>query len=240
MSVETERSAPSTSAPSTRSDVFDLYLREDDEDRRSLRLSLLVAAVVHIVLLAVTLPAMSGPAIPAEKDRVLITVQPTPRFKKPPPPPEEPPREREAVEIPMPDDTPHDEEPLVLDEPDPVVEPLRTDDLDGLPIPDAPPVVEPDGPVVVGGEIERPERVHSVDPAYTEPARKARIEGVVILEATIDKSGGVKNVRVLRSLPLGLTDNAVNAVKQWRYRPTALNGKPVEVKMTVTVIFSLN
>lgn len=238
------RPAPESSSrsPETRvgtsTDVFDLYLREDDEDRRSLRISLFVAALVHIVLLSVTLPAMSGPVIPDAEEPDVILLSPTPRWKKPPPPP--PPEHRqEAREVPMPDDTPDDPEPIVLDEVIPTPDPLMSDTLD-LAIPDAPPPMEPEGPVLVGGEIERPERVHYVDPEYPEIARKVRKEGPVILEAIIAKDGRVKDLKVLKSQPFQLTEAALEAVRQWRYSVSTLNGKPVEVKMTVTVIFSLS
>jgi len=66
----------------------------------------------------------------------------------------------------------------------------------------------------------------------------ARKEGVVILEAVLDEEGAVRNVRVLRSIPL-LDDAAIQAVSKWRFTPTLLNGTPVPVVMTVTVSFQL-
>ena len=74
--------------------------------------------------------------------------------------------------------------------------------------------------------------------SYPEIARAAKIEGVVILEATIDERGVVTDARVLRSVPL-LDAAALTALKQWRYTPTLLNGVPVRVLMTVTFRFSL-
>ena len=70
-------------------------------------------------------------------------------------------------------------------------------------------------------------------------AKQARVEGTVILEATISEQGRVTNVKVLRGIPL-LDNSALDAVKQWRYSPTLLNGTPVPVIMTVTVNFKLN
>lgn len=219
-------------------DVLDLYLREDDEDSRSLRISLVVAAVFHLVLLLVTLPAMSGPVIPEAEKPQVIQLAPTPRWKRPPPP--KPPELREDVrEVPMPDDTPDEDEPIRLEDPDPVPVPKTRDPL-VLDIPDGPPIQEPDGPIAVGGEVERPERVHYVDPVYPEIARRVRHQGPVILEAVIAKDGTVKDLKVLKSLPFLLTESALDAVKQWRYSVSTLNGKPVEVKMTVTVIFKLS
>jgi protein TonB len=78
-----------------------------------------------------------------------------------------------------------------------------------------------------------------VAPVYPEIARSARVGGVVILEAMIAADGSVRNVRVLRSIPL-LDQAALDAVKQWRFTPTLLNGEAIPVVMTVTVMFALN
>ena len=89
-----------------------------------------------------------------------------------------------------------------------------------------------------GGEIREPRKVRDVPAIYPEVARAAKIQGVVILEATIDERGFVTDARVLRSIPL-LDSAALTALKQWRYTPTLLNGVPVRVLMTVTFRFSL-
>jgi protein TonB len=93
------------------------------------------------------------------------------------------------------------------------------------------------GPVRVGGKIEPPQKVRHVDPIYPELAQRAGVTGIVILECVIDRDGRVDRVVVLRGHPL-LDGAAVGAVRQWRYRPTLLNGVPVEVVMTVTVRFA--
>jgi TonB family protein len=90
-----------------------------------------------------------------------------------------------------------------------------------------------------GGAIREPRKVHHVPAVYPEIARAARVEGVVILEATIDERGVVSGARVLRSVPL-LDQAALSALRQWRYTPTLLNGVPVPVLMTVTFRFSLS
>jgi protein TonB len=118
--------------------------------------------------------------------------------------------------------------------------------LGGVPEPQAlppppPPTTQPaapKGPVRVGGQIKEPSKVRNVPPAYPEIAKQARVQGVVVLEAVISPSGEVTNVRVLRGVPL-LNDAALQAVRQWRYTPTMLNGQPVSVVMTVTVNFRL-
>ncbi|MDP2915400.1 MAG: energy transducer TonB, partial [Candidatus Aminicenantes bacterium] len=83
-----------------------------------------------------------------------------------------------------------------------------------------------------------PKLIKQVDPIYPEAARKARVEGVVIVEATIDIYGRVQSVKVLRSIP-PLDQAAIDAVKQWVYEPAILNGKPILVSFTVTVRFTL-
>jgi len=90
--------------------------------------------------------------------------------------------------------------------------------------------------VRVGGQIKEPVLIKRVEPNYPLIAQNAKIRGTVILEITIDKDGRVTDARVLRAIPL-LTDAAVEAVRQWRYSPTTLNGTPVDVLATVTVDF---
>ena len=101
-----------------------------------------------------------------------------------------------------------------------------------------PPAQRPVGPIPVGGDIKAPERLVYTKPIYPTIAQTAKVEGTVILEATIDETGVVKNVRVLRSIAL-LDQAATDAVSRWRYTPTRLNGVAVPVTMTVTVTFTL-
>jgi periplasmic protein TonB len=112
----------------------------------------------------------------------------------------------------------------------------------GIPAASAPVIVapppEPPKPLRPGGDIRAPERLFAASPVYPSIARSAGIQGDVILEAIIDTSGTVRDVRVLRSVHL-LDQAAIDAVKQWRYKPTLLNGVPVPIVMTVTVSFRL-
>lgn len=93
-------------------------------------------------------------------------------------------------------------------------------------------------PVRVGGNIRPPAKVRDVRPVYPADARLAGIQGVVILEATIASDGHVAQACVLRSVP-GLNEAAIEAVNQWAFTPTLLNGMPVPLVMTVTVNFTL-
>jgi protein TonB len=101
------------------------------------------------------------------------------------------------------------------------------------------PPAAPTGPVRVGGKIKAPSKLNNVAPVYPSMAKQARVEGTVILEATISPQGRVTDVKVLRGIPL-LDNSAMDAVKQWHYSPTLLNGTPVPVVMTVTVNFRLS
>jgi TonB family protein len=91
----------------------------------------------------------------------------------------------------------------------------------------------------VGGSIEEPRKLRNVNPVYPPAAIQARVQGVVILECTISPTGKVAQVKPLRGIPL-LTEAAIEAVKQWEYTPTMLNGVAVPVIMTVTVNFKLS
>ena len=104
--------------------------------------------------------------------------------------------------------------------------------------PVAPRPSPPAEPVRVGDRIRAPAKVHDARPAYPSLAIAARIEGVVIIDCTIGADGQVLNVRLLRSVPL-LDQAALDAVRQWQFTPTLLNGVPVPVVMTVTVRFTL-
>ncbi len=90
-----------------------------------------------------------------------------------------------------------------------------------------------------GEKVKPPKLVRDAPPVYPEAARKAGVEGVVILEATADTYGQVSAVRVLRSIPL-LDQAAVDAVRQWVYEPMVVDGKPRDVTFTVTVRFALD
>ena len=102
-----------------------------------------------------------------------------------------------------------------------------------------PPPAPPRAPVRPGGAITAPTKVHDVAPVYPQMARDSRIQGIVIIQATIGVDGRVINAEVLRPQPF-LDQAALDAVRQWRYTPTQLNGEPVAVIMTVTVNFRLN
>ena len=80
--------------------------------------------------------------------------------------------------------------------------------------------------------------IHKVQPTYPPLARSARIQGQVILQAVIGKDGTIQNLRAVSGHPM-LTPAAIDAVRQWRYKPYFLNGEPVEVDTQITVNFTL-
>jgi protein TonB len=147
---------------------------------------------------------------------------PGPLAPPPPPPPPPPPLPPPAVE-------PAGPAPAVAPEPEAAAKtPARSR-------PSSPAEATP---VRVGAGIREPRKTRNVSPVYPKEAVAARIQGVVILECTISPQGKVVAVRTLRSVPM-LDAAAIEAVRQWEYTPTLLNGVPVPVIMTVTVNFKL-
>jgi len=184
----------------------------------------------------------------------------------PPPPPPPPPPAAASKPKPMPKaDVPVDQARVVapLEEPDHTA-PLGNDEgidfgesggveggipggvvggvvggLPEAPPPPPPPVPAPRVPVRVGGQITQPALIKRVEPEYPPLAVKARIQGVVILEATVGEDGNVTDVKLLRSANPLLDREAEIAVRQWRYSPIVLNGVRVPFILTVTLSFSL-
>jgi protein TonB len=104
----------------------------------------------------------------------------------------------------------------------------------------APPPPKPTAPTRVkqGGNVTAASIIQQTRPLYPALARQARIQGSVVLHAIIDKDGKVAQLEVISGHPL-LVQSALDAVKQWRYKPTQLNGDPVEVDTTITVTFTM-
>jgi periplasmic protein TonB len=226
-------------------DVSDPSVRVGSRKWYTVPLSLAVHTVV--LLLAIVVPLVATGALP--DPRTALTYVPVvPPMPAPPPvrrapPPDRPIADPHAAPIVTPSS--------ITKEPDipPGFETVGTPDgiglIDGLdtviappPPPPPPPPPAPQKPVPVGGNIRPPERTEYVAPVYPPIAQAARVQGIVIVEATIGIDGRVMNARLLRSIPL-LDEAAIAAVRQWTYKPTLLNGIPVPVIMTVTVNFQL-
>jgi protein TonB len=101
-----------------------------------------------------------------------------------------------------------------------------------------PPAPVTHAPMRVGGKVQAAKLVRQVTPVYPPLARQARISGVVILEAVISRNGVIESLQVMSGHPL-LTPAAIDAVRQWVYQPTLLNGAPVEVVTRIDVNFKL-
>lgn len=219
------------------------YLEDDPaEERRWRRIAIAGAIALHILLFVVTVPASEvEPRTLGPRQQVYV-VQPV-RFKPPPPAQAEQmpkPKEKRRV-IPIPDPTPEEPEPIREVEVE-VPEFDPTLDSVSFGIPDAPPA----GYGIVGGEPRRlgggivpPVKIYYPQPKYTEEGRLSRVQGVVILEAIIDAAGDVQNVKVLKGLPMGLSEEAVATAKEWKFKPATLDGQPVPVFLNLTIRFSL-
>ncbi len=217
---------------------------EGPEERRGVRVAVAIAVALHLVLFLAHLPELKGKPLRAGSPQKVYVIQQV-RFQPPMPQPQEqiPKKKERKKKIPIPDPTPEEPEPVVFDEIElPEFEIADVDTLIG--IPDAPPGpaivgVGPAGPYRPGGEVSAPVKVFYPSPIYTEDGRRARIQGVVILEAIIDALGNVARVKVLKGLPAGLTESAVETAKRWQFEPAKRQGQPVAVYLNLTIRFSL-
>lgn len=96
---------------------------------------------------------------------------------------------------------------------------------------------EPDVPLPVGGDVKAPVVIHRVQPFYPKPALAIRLNGSVIVECIIDKTGRVRDARVLRSTSTLFDQSAIDAVQQWQFAPGSLHGKAVDTIFNLTVTF---
>ena len=207
-------------------------------DRRLLRIAVAVAAAFHVALFAIHFPEMTREVrAGTERERKIFVVQ-QPKFKPPEVQQQQQILRPRQVRVPIPDPTPDEPEPVREIAPEEDVQVAAPDDAI-FGVPDAPPAPQ-EAPIRVGfGQMKEPKKLVNTQPVYPETARRARLQGVVILEIIVDRQGNVRSWKVLRPLSLGLTEAAIEAVKQWKYEPPMYNGRPVEVLITVTMRFSL-
>jgi periplasmic protein TonB len=217
---------------------------DEERDKRHLRWAIVAAVVAHVALFLVTVPYEPRRPQWQAPQRAVFAVRQL-QFKRPDALPQQalPQPRQTARKVPIPDPTPDDPEPLRLEE----VELPRIDieapdvGIDDFFIPDGPPARRSGGPqpLRVGGDVVPPVKLSGDTPVYTEEARQGRVQGVVILEAIIDELGDVENVTVLKGLPLGLTETALLATRDWKFKPATRDGTPVPVFYNLTVRFSL-
>lgn len=227
-------------------DVRDPSVRVGSQSRYSVPLSLLAHLVVLVAVLIV--PLMAAGVLPSPRSMPIVLITPKlPDLPSPPPRIVQPvPRSPVApaaapVDVP-PAITPETglEAGLERDVPgiDGAIPGMVSGDVSTVLAVPPPPPPRPSQPVRPGGQISMPKKVREIAPAYPAIAQAARVHGIVILEAVIGEDGRVRDAKVLRSIPL-LDQAALDAVRQWEYSPTLLNGVPVAVVMTVTVKFDL-
>lgn len=100
------------------------------------------------------------------------------------------------------------------------------------------PTIQPEGPVKIGGNVKEPKLINSIAPIYPPTARSSGVQGDVVVDTTIDRTGKVVKMHVV-SGPLMLRESALDSLKRWKYEPSSLNGEPVEVQMQITIKFRL-
>jgi TonB family protein len=218
----------------------EMLAMEEGQDKKVTRWAMGIAVVFHVIIFAMHWPSFASGLSDASEKKNKIYVVKQVKFKQPPPPKQQQIPKPKTRKVAIPDPTPDEPEPIRDEDPDEDVDFVPDENL-VLGVPDAPPPPEPEGPIrfVVGGNITEPQKLSGPNPIYPEAARRARIQGVVVLECTIGKDGRVQSVKVLRGLPLGLTETAVDAVNKWKFKASTLNGKPVEVLYILTVRFNL-
>ena len=222
-------------------DLLQAGLEADEGSRGRFRRALVGAVVFHLALLFVTFPSWKPRPLPAAGPQRAVTVVRTVRFQPPKPPARQQIPPKQAKRIPVPDPTPEDPEPIEMTEqplPELDVE-LAEIGADVFGIPDGPPGPVGPAPMEISGNVMPPTKIHAPQPRYTEEARRARIQGVVVLQAVIEDDGTVRKVDVLKGLNLGLTESAVETVKEWTFEPATLEGEPVPVFLNLVINFSL-
>jgi protein TonB len=253
------RSGDAQAATATRGQAQGPNLRIETLDqalpRRSRSSTAVVSASLHVgaLLLVVVVPLLTSSSLPEPTAHVkAFLVEPSSLTPPPPPPAPAAAAPRPATQAPA--KTPELAAPIEVPATAPIEDGLDLGVDGGVPggveggveggvvggiiggLPEGPP--PPAAPVRVGGAIKEPKKLKHVPPEYPELARQSRVQGVVIVEARLSPDGRVQEVKVLRGVPL-LDEAALQAVRQWAYTPTLVDGVPVPVVMTVTVHFNI-
>ncbi len=230
---------PRSGAPAF--EILEEDARRDRQHRKRTAWTVALAAAAHLLILVLNLPQSAAEPIGAPERGPVYVVQQV-RLQPPAPRPEMKVTKRKAKRIPIPDPTPDDPEPIFDDE----IE-IELELVDGaevaVEIPDAPPGVGPHpaaaGALQIGKGVARPLKIFAPKPSYPEEARAARIQGTVLLQVVVTAEGEVVDPTVLKGLPLGLSESALETVKTWTFKPATKDGRPVAVFLILTVNFNL-
>jgi len=228
------------------------YLKETQkEENRPLKVSFIIAIIFHMLLLWIVFP--SKPQQLPQTAMQPVRIVPIRSFRILPPaggggqPKKGLPKVKKKEHIiPIPDPTPDEPEPIIIPEEDVIFS--DTSDINtefDVGVPEGIPGGRGfggEGPYRPGGNVIPPELLRQVDPDYPEEARKARIEGDVVLEAIVDIDGKPVQMRVIQvpAEGYGFEESAIKAVEQWRFKPGMKNGKPVPVIFAVIVHFTIS
>ncbi len=212
---------------------------ETEDDRKPMRRAIVLAILVHVVFFIMQIPEGRDTPLRVGKQKPVYAVKQV-RFQPPPPRAEQQvPRKKEKKRvIPIPDPTPEEPEPIRVAEIEMPDVDIFSDTDAVFGIPEGPPGPSL-GAVRLTGGISPPEKIYAPTPRYTEEGRQSRTQGVVILEAVVDTDGNVHDVKVLKGLPHGLSESAVETAREWKYKPARLDGRPVAVFLNLTIRFSL-
>jgi periplasmic protein TonB len=222
--------------------------------RRRSSVAFAIAIQLLIVAVLIVVPLMFTEALPKTMLTTFLTAPPPPAPPPPPPPAAKQVQRPKLAQVVTthalvaPTMVPKKIE--AVNEPAPTVETNTGDGLPGGtgstlgsligngPPPPPPPKQSTPQRIHVGGNVEAAKLVDKVTPEYPPIAKSAHISGTVVLHAVISKDGTVQQLKYV-SGPALLMTAAMNAVREWRYRPTELNGQPVEVDTTIQVVYSL-
>ena len=243
---------------------------DDFENRRPLRVAAILAILLHLLLFFLIFPSFGEQIIPQQEVIVLRSLAqpaelkggspPEPAAPKPKPEPVVP--KPKPILVPIPDPTPLDPEPIerqaTLDVPSVIDEVAAELNIGDITAPSSgagrgragsgtgpsegigPAAGAGGGIYTVGSGVTNPVLLRQTIPSYTDDAIKAKVQGVVLLQAVIRKDGTVTDFKVLRGLGYGLEERAIQEIAtNWKFRPGTLDGQPVNVRATIEVQFNL-
>ncbi|MEM7247932.1 MAG: TonB family protein [Acidobacteriota bacterium] len=218
-------------------ELVDLFLKESDP--KPAKISFIITSFLFIGLFLAVFPKGEKPVF----EEIVIDV---PFIDDYVPPVKEPPKQQKiekqkVKKVALPDPTPEEPEPLIEPPPEPEPEPLPPNVKVRKGVPRGPPQKRGTGPVREGtAGLINPKIIKEPQPRYPDLAKRAGLEGTVIVQALIGKDGKVKRAKLLKGLGrFGIDEAAIDAVERRIYEPGRLEGKPVEVLSTVRVQFKL-